>query len=121
MITLYVDAARDTVTGRSAAGCLMIIDKVQTQLKTTLVNTSDNQEAEFLAIIWALQQVPDKNNLQIYSDSSIVTDALQKSYAKHYQCLVDKIKLQLDLYPLSLINWIPEKKIVVRITWRYKH
>ena len=29
MITLYVDAARDVSTGRSSAGAVLIIDKVQ--------------------------------------------------------------------------------------------
>ncbi len=111
MITLYVDAARDVSTGRSSAGAVLIIDKVQKQLKTALRETVNNHEAEFLAVLWALKYLPSNENVQIYSDSKIVTDALHKSYAKHYQGLVDEINLQLTPYPLVLINWVPEKKI----------
>ena len=110
MITLYVDAARDVSTGRSSAGAVLIIDKVQKQLKTALRETVNNHEAEFLAVLWALKYLPNNENVQIYSDSKIVTDALHKSYAKHYQGLVDEINLQLTPYPLVLINWVPEKE-----------
>ncbi|MFL2050535.1 ribonuclease HI family protein [Leuconostoc mesenteroides] len=110
MITLYVDAARDVSTGRSSAGAVLIIDKVQKQLKTALRETVNNHEAEFLAVLWALKYLPSNENVQIYSDSKIVTDAWHKSYAKHYQGLVDEINLQLTPYPLVLINWVPEKE-----------
>lgn len=59
MITLYVDAARDVSTGRSSAGAVLIIDKVQKQLKTVLRETVNNHEAEFLAVLWALKQLPN--------------------------------------------------------------
>ena len=63
-----------------------------------------------MAVLWALKYLPSNENVQIYSDSKIVTDALHKSYAKHYQGLVDEINLQLTPYPLVLINWVPEKE-----------
>jgi len=111
MITLYVDAARDIHTGQTAAGTVIIIDKIQSQQKAALPITQDNHEAEFCALIWALQQLPKKIDiLKIYSDSQILIDAIDKQYAKHYQPFVDNIIKLLSPYPLVLNQWLPEKE-----------
>lgn len=110
MITLYVDAARHISSGRSAAGAVIIVNKQQRQIKTHIHSTRDNHEAEFYALIWALQQLPSKTDtLQIYSDSQLVIDAIHKSYAKHYQSLVDTLMSLLASHHLVLSQWIPEK------------
>jgi len=110
MITLKVDAARQ-VNGNSAAGAVVIINNQQTQLKAPLNATGDNHEAEFDALIWALQHLPvsDESMLQIYTDSKILNDALHKHYAKHYQDKVDVIDDLLVQFSLVLIDWVPEK------------
>ncbi|CAK8054065.1 ribonuclease HI family protein [Eupransor demetentiae] len=109
MLQIYFDAARRPDTGQSAAGCLIINQGQQRQEKTTLPKTNSNHDAEFLAAIWALQLVSAEGNLQLYSDSKIVVEALQKQYAKHFQAYVDRIQPLLDAYSLAFINWVPEK------------
>lgn len=111
MITIYIDAARDVITGQSAAGAVIIINKKQAQLKTHIVNTKDNHEAEFRATIWALQQLPPSHDvIQLYSDSQILIDAMHKNYAKHYQKYVDEIMQLLSGFPLVMSQWLPEKE-----------
>lgn len=110
MMTLYVDAARNVHDGQSAVGAVLIINKQQQQLKKALPQSADNHEAEFMGLIWSIKQLPMLDNLQIYTDSKIVADAIQKKYAKHYQSYVDQIMTLLTEYPLVLVNWIPEKQ-----------
>ncbi|MCT4404342.1 reverse transcriptase-like protein [Leuconostoc falkenbergense] len=110
MMTLYVDAARNVHDGQSAVGAVLIINKQQQQLKNALPQSADNHEAEFMGLIWSIKQLPMVDNLQIYTDSKIVADAIQKKYAKHYQSYVDQIMTLLTEYPLVLVNWIPEKQ-----------
>ena len=63
MLTLYVDAARDPQTGLSAAGAVLIQQKQQHQFKSPIFEASDNHVAEFHALIWALQQLPDTSDI----------------------------------------------------------
>lgn len=110
MMTLYVDAARNVHNGQSAVGAVLIVNKHQQQLKNDLPQSADNHEAEFMGLIWGIKQLPMVDNLQIYTDSKIVADAIQKKYAKHYQSYVDRIISLLSEFPLVLISWIPEKQ-----------
>lgn len=111
MITLFVDAARNVTSGFSAAGAVILIEKKQYQIKSPIFKTNDNHQAEFMALSWALRHLPSSDSIiKIYSDSKIMTDALEKKYAKHYQPFVDKLCLLLQSYNLVLIQWIPEKE-----------
>lgn len=110
MLTLYVDAARDPQTGLSAAGAVLIQQKQQHQFKSPIFEASDNHVAEFHALIWALQQLPDTSDiLTIYSDSKLLVEALNKQYAKRYQPEVDTILALLAPHPLVFSQWLPEK------------
>ncbi|CAH1853449.1 ribonuclease HI family protein [Convivina praedatoris] len=111
LIKIHFDAARQPSTGHSAAGCLLIINGQQEQLKVPLPLTNDNHQAEFLAAIWALSNLPTgKHQLHLYSDSKLLVDALNKNYAKHYQIYVDRLHTILAAYPLVLIDWVSEKQ-----------
>lgn len=111
MITIYVDAARDIKTGQSAAGAVIVINKQQRQLKSLLPDTKDNQEAEFRALIWVLKMCATSTDMiQLYSDSQLLIDAINKNYAKHYQIYVDEISALLKSHALLLSQWLPEKE-----------
>ncbi len=112
MIKIFVDAARNIQTGQSAAGAVIITNNKQRQLKSSLPDTQNNQEAEFLALIWALKTLDSTTDIiQLYSDSQILIDAIHKNYAKHYQIYVDEISTLVSLHKLFLSQWLPEKKI----------
>ncbi|CAM3009804.1 MULTISPECIES: ribonuclease HI family protein [Leuconostoc] len=111
MIKIFVDAARNIQTGQSAAGAVIITNNKQRQLKTSLPDTQNNQEAEFLALIWALKTLDSTTDIiQLYSDSQILIDAIHKNYAKHYQIYVDEISTLVSLHKLFLSQWLPEKE-----------
>ncbi|MBZ5985065.1 ribonuclease HI family protein [Leuconostoc gelidum subsp. gasicomitatum] len=111
MIKIFVDAARNIQTGQSAAGAVIITNNKQRQLKTSLPDTQNNQEAEFLALIWALKTLDSTTDIiQLYSDSQILIDAIHKNYAKHYQIYVDEISTLVCLHKLFLSQWLPEKE-----------
>jgi len=111
MIKIFVDAARNIQTGQSAAGAVIITNKKQRQLKSALPYTKNNQEAEFLALIWALKTLDKTMDvIQLYSDSQIMIDAIHKNYAKHYQIYVDEINALTSSYDLFLSQWLPEKE-----------
>ncbi|CDX64951.1 ribonuclease HI family protein [Leuconostoc citreum] len=113
MLTLYVDAAREPQSGISAGGAVLIHQKQQQQIKSNLFYTTDNHEAEFLALIWALKQVKvaeTSETIRIFSDSKILIDSLDKKYAKHYQPLLEEIIQLLTPYSLVISQWLPEKE-----------
>lgn len=113
MIKLYTDAATMNISGKSAAGILIIIDGKQHQIKAPLEAT-DNHSAEFEACILGFklldQYRSSKEIVCYYTDSKIVYQSLEKNYAKHYQPQVDAIKLSQAKYQIVINNWIPDKK-----------
>ncbi|MCK8624123.1 RNase H family protein [Apilactobacillus xinyiensis] len=116
MIKLYTDAATMNLSGKSAAGILIIKNGKQQQIKLPL-ESKDNHLAEFeackLGFELVYNQYTDETSQEIicyYTDSKIVYQSLEKNYAKHYQAQVDAIKKYQISYQLVINNWISDKK-----------
>lgn len=81
MIKLYTDAATMNISGKSAAGILIIIDGKQHQIKAPLEAT-DNHSAEFEACSLGFklldQYRSSKEIVCYYTDSKIVYQSLEK-------------------------------------------
>ncbi|EUJ36311.1 ribonuclease HI family protein [Brochothrix campestris] len=111
MIKLYVDGASAGNPGASGVGVVILVNGSQRQLSHAL-GCHNNHEAEFLAVIWGLEQCQDfgtNHTLQLCSDSQAVIAAINKRYAKKapYADYIDRILTLLDAYPLVFCTWLP--------------
>lgn len=115
MFSLYTDAATDNATSASAAGILILHAGDQLQLKKRLPD-GDNHESEFRAAIAGFQALQDQTEkpsdttVLFYTDSKIVADSVAKSYAKHYQDLLDDLMTIQSQFSLVITKWVPEKQ-----------
>lgn len=115
LYSLYTDAATETLSKRSAAGVLILINGQQHQLKKQLPE-GDNHQAEFEAaivgfeILLDLVTEPSTTTVMYYTDSQLVEQSLIKKYAKHYQPAVDRLLALQAKFQLVIVNWLPEKQ-----------
>jgi len=116
VFSLYTDAATQPQSGLSAGGILIIHDHEQTQLKSRL-SATNNHAAEFEIARLGFQRLAEiagdacaTTTVLFYTDSQIVSDSLQKHYAKHYQNLVDALLAAQAPFQLVLTQWVPEKQ-----------
>lgn len=111
MIHLNTDAAVRGNPGPATGGVLIVKDHQQQQL-TTYLGVLNNHEAEFAAAIWAFQYLIQQNNtheiISFQSDSKILTDSLNKQYAKKYATQVSELLKLQEKFPLVLNQWIPQ-------------
>lgn len=116
MYSLYTDAATQPQSGLSAGGILLICNHHQTQRGVALRATT-NHLAEFeIATIAFTQLAHDlgaqsaQTTVLFYTDSQIVSQSLEKRYAKHYQAQVDALLKAQHPFQLVLTQWVPEKQ-----------
>lgn len=116
VFSLYTDAATQPETGLSAGGILLIHDHQQTQTGVDLAATN-NHSAEFEVATLAFQQLAAQckgacatTTVLFHTDSQIVSQSLEKHYAKHYQADVDRLLAAQAPFQLVLTEWVPEKQ-----------
>ena len=115
-VKCYTDAAVDGNPGNGGVGIVVQGEEVYEQLNFPLDGQWDNHLAEFEAVFLALQWLIDHqyNNafLFLHTDSKIVADSLNKSYAKRptFNDYVQKIATLQDQFSLIEYRWIPESR-----------
>lgn len=113
LIKIYSDAATRGNPGPSGAGLIIIHDGIQIQ-KHHYLGIYTNHESEFLAAIWAFQEVASiassQDTIMFYTDSRLVSDSIGKNYTHHYPNLLNQLNDLITTYHIVLTNWIPDKQ-----------
>lgn len=114
MITVYTDGATSGNPGKSGAGIFIKENGNVYEYSIPLDGLLTNHEAEFHAVIKALEIC--KNDfpgeiLAFQSDSQTVVQTVLKNYTKNKQFmpLLEQIKELSSHFPYFFIKWIPEK------------
>ncbi|MBB6452615.1 ribonuclease HI [Salirhabdus euzebyi] len=113
MIEVYTDGASKGNPGTSGAG-VYIKAKEENFEHIFPLGTLSNHEAEFMAVIKALEVCKEsfpEEILSLRSDSQIVVNVVDNDYTKNKSFLpyLDKIRELSASFPHFFIKWIPEK------------
>jgi ribonuclease HI len=114
MIKLYTDAAVNQHTGHTAIGILIVHNGKQLQLNK-VIEPTNNHEAEFIAAIDGFKKLValkiDPSEIIFFNtDSKIVSDSLNKQYAKHFEKYVDELLDLQGKFDTVVNTWIPDSQ-----------
>lgn len=114
MIKLYTDAAVNQHTGHTAIGILIVHNGKQLQLNK-VIEPTNNHEAEFIAAIDGFKKLItlkiDPSEIIFFNtDSKIVSDSLNKQYAKHFEKYVDELLDLQGKFDTVVNTWIPDSQ-----------
>jgi len=114
LIEVYTDAASRGNPGLSGAGIYMKHGSRRYEYSFAL-GTLSNHEAEFFAVIKALEICKNsfpENIISVRSDSKAVIDVIEKDFTKNVQFLplLETIRGYTDQFPHVFFKWIPEKQ-----------
>lgn len=114
MITVFTDAAASGDPGPSAAGIVIKQGTNFTEYSFFLGEHS-NHEAEFLAVIRALELCKERfpnEIISIRSDAKVVVDTMDQAFTKNknFQPYVTMIQQLESHFAMVLYKWIPEKQ-----------
>ncbi|RSK27323.1 reverse transcriptase-like protein [Bacillus sp. HMF5848] len=113
MLEVYIDGASAGNPGLSGAGIFIKYDGKTEQYKIPL-GMMDNHEAEFAALIKALEicQQHKADIISIRTDSQAVERALDKRFAKNekYNVYLQQALQLVDEYSYWFVKWIPSKE-----------
>jgi len=114
LIEILVDGASKGNPGISGAGIVIKKDNHIHEYSIPL-GVISNHEAEFLAVIKALEICQEKypnNMLAFQTDSQIVVDAIEKDYVKNpvFKPLLTEITSLKESFSLFFIKWIPSNQ-----------
>lgn len=114
MLRMYTDASTKSNPGPSGAGVIIIGEGIHIQLSLPLEKELSNHQAEFEAVLAGLNYLIDNqmahHELLLYSDSKIVTSAIERNYVKNklFNHYLSSINKQLKCFPFFIVQWIPE-------------
>jgi ribonuclease HI len=110
MIEIYIDGASAGDPGPSGAG-IFIKNEGKTKEYSIPLGIASNHEAEFLALIKALELCRDEKDaiLSVRTDSILVVDAMEKQFIKNkkYAALLDQALRLAKPFNLFFMKWIP--------------
>lgn len=114
MIEVYTDGASRGDPGKSGAGIYIKQGKTKFEYAIPLGELS-NHEAEFLAVIKALEICEEHFSdeiISIRSDSKLVVDVVEKNFTRNqsYKPFLETIVQKSATFPYFFIKWIPEKQ-----------
>ncbi|MBM7716421.1 RNase H family protein [Siminovitchia sp. FSL H7-0308] len=113
MIEIYIDGASAGDPGPSGAGIFINNDGKVKQYALPL-GIASNHEAEFLALIKALELCSGEEDaiISVRSDSTLVVDAIEKQFVKNkkYTHLLDQALRLTEQFNLFFIKWVPSKE-----------
>ncbi|MFD2629115.1 ribonuclease HI family protein [Oceanobacillus kapialis] len=114
MIEVYTDGASRGDPGKSGAGIYIKQGKNKFEYAIPLGELS-NHEAEFLAVIKALEICEEKfpdEIISIRSDSKLVVDVVERNFTrnKNFKPFLETIIQKSATFPYFFIKWIPEKQ-----------
>ncbi|MGX7363632.1 ribonuclease HI family protein [Aerococcus suis] len=116
MIRLAIDGAVQNQFGKAAVGILWIEDKQQTPYKFPLQVEMDNHEAEFWALLIALELLKKQDKttewIMCQSDSKTMVEAVNRRFHpnKKYHRLALNVQNQLKEFPNFQLNWVSENQ-----------
>lgn len=114
MIEVFTDGASSGHPGISGAG-IYLVSKHGKQSYSIPLKTMTNHEAEFHAVIHALDICGEKfpnEIISLQSDSQLVVQAIEKNYVKNkqYQPLLEIIRHKSAQFSYVFTKWIPSKQ-----------
>lgn len=113
MFEVYTDGASTGDPGRAGAGIVLKWDGNIERFSIPL-GEMDTHEAEFTAVIKALELCRERNaaTVSLRSDSQTVVQAIEKRYIHKaaYKPLLTAILALADSFPLFFVKWIPSKQ-----------
>ena len=116
MLKVYTDAAF-AYKNQSAGLAIRILgpDQLYEQV-AFLQEVADNHQAEFFAILhaldWLIELGLTQDFIWLHADSQVAIRAIEKSYIKdaRYAPILDHILNRLDHFPNLYVKWIAEKE-----------
>jgi len=97
-ITIYTDGAAKGNPGRGGYGVVMMSGKYKKELSQGFKNTTNNR-MELLSVIVALETIKrEQAEVEIFSDSKYVVDAVEKKWVFGWQQKGFKGKKNVDLW-----------------------
>ncbi|MCA0970400.1 ribonuclease HI family protein [Halobacillus litoralis] len=114
MITVFTDAASSGNPGPSACGIIIRNGTEMTEYAFYLGEYS-NHDAEFLAVLRALELCKDRfpnEIISVRSDSKTAVDALDQGYTKNAKFMpyLTAIQSLEEHFSIVFYKWIPEKQ-----------
>ncbi len=83
-VTIYTDGACSGNPGPGGWGAILMYGRHKRELSGGAAQTTNNR-MELLGVITALEMLKEPCQVELYSDSKYVTDALTKGWAKGWQ------------------------------------
>ena len=116
MLKVYTDAAF-AYKNQFAGLAIRILAPNQLYEQVVFLNqVADNHQAEFLAILraldWLIELGLTQDFIWLHADSQVAIRAIEKSYIKdaRYAPILDHILSRLDHFPNLYVKWIAEKE-----------
>lgn len=113
MTEVYIDGASAGNPGPSGVG-IFIRNEEHSEKKAFPVGVMNNHEAEFTALIKALEYCRDQQYHIVFvrSDSSLVVDAMEKKFVRNreYNAFLQHAMRLAATFDLFFIKWIPSKE-----------
>ncbi|KAB7708973.1 reverse transcriptase-like protein [Bacillus aerolatus] len=113
MFEVYTDGASTGSPGLAGAG-IFIKDGSHVDRYSFPLGVRDTHEAEFIAVIKALELLKEKQaaTVSLRSDSQTVVQAIEKEYIHKdlYKPLLTEILTLSKVFPLFFVKWIPSKE-----------
>lgn len=113
MIEVYIDGASAGNPGPSGAGIFIKI-KGNVERYSIPLGTMSNHEAEFTALIKALEICIEKNYLiaSFRTDSQLIDRALEKNFIKNknFASFLSHANELIEQFDLFFIKWIPSNQ-----------
>ncbi len=116
MLKVYVDAASKPQTPYGGIGIVLSEKEFYQQIALPIQGDFDNHELEFQAVLYALEECC-KHHFQdkfinIYSDSKIVVQTLEKNYTRNekFSKYLTLINEKLTTFHFVFFHWISDSQ-----------
>ncbi|WP_347906922.1 ribonuclease HI family protein [Enterococcus cecorum] len=116
MLKVYVDAASKPQTPYGGIGIVLSEKEFYQQIAIPIQGDFDNHELEFQAVLYALEECC-KHHFQdkfinIYSDSKIVVQTLEKNYTRNekFSKYLTLINEKLTTFQFVFFHWISDRQ-----------
>lgn len=108
-ITIYTDGAAKGNPGRGGYGAVLLSGQHRKELSAGYRNTTNNR-MELLSVIVALEQIKKQpSEVEVYSDSKYVVDAVEKGWLFNWEKKSFAKKKNIDLWKRFLLIYRKHK------------
>jgi ribonuclease HI len=114
MVDVYIDGASAGDPGPSGAGVFINFKNGQVEHHSISLNMMSNHEAEYEALIFALDLCIEKgiSVVSFRTDSKLIDDAIEKRYVKNkkFQPYLEKAMAKIEQFDLFFMKWVPSNQ-----------